>query len=70
MATSFFKPLTEMDRTSSRTLLHEAIPITGTLIGATAIGGYTTNASGRELNIKTLSKLQKRLKPPELIWLP
>ncbi len=51
----FFKPLTELDRKSSRTLLHEAIPITGTLISATDIGGYTTNASGRELNIKTFS---------------
>ena len=55
MATTFFKPLTEKDRTSSRTLLHEAIPITGTLIAKTAIAGYTTNASGRELNIKTFS---------------
>ena len=55
MAATFFKPLTELDRKSSRTLLHESIPITGTLIAATAIGGYTTNASGRELNIKTFS---------------
>lgn len=55
MAATFFKPLTELDRKSSRTLLHESIPITGTLIAATAIGGYTKNASGRELNIKTFS---------------
>lgn len=55
MANTFFKPLIETDRTTSRTLLHEAIPITGTLIAATSIAGYATNASGRELNVKTFS---------------
>ena len=29
MANTFFKSFAEADRTSSRTLLHEAIPITG-----------------------------------------
>ena len=35
MANTFFKPFSESDRTSSRTLLHEVIPITGTLISGT-----------------------------------
>lgn len=51
MANSFFKTLTSADRTQSRTLLHESIPITGTLISGT----YAQDASGRELNIKTFS---------------
>ena len=57
MAHTFFKPLTERDRTSSRTLLHEAIPITGTLI-ARAEGnvlGYSNGSDGREINVKTFS---------------
>lgn len=51
MANSFFKTLTSQDRTQSRTLLHENIPITGTLLSGT----YNTAASGRELNVKTFS---------------
>jgi hypothetical protein len=51
MANSFFKPLTSADRTQSRTLLHENIPITGTLVSGT----YATNSSGREVNVKTFS---------------
>jgi len=41
MANTFFKSFAESDRTSSRTLLHEAIPITGTLVSGTynAVGG-------------------------------
>jgi hypothetical protein len=39
MANTFFKSFAESDRTSSRTLLHEAIPITGTLVSGT----YNTN---------------------------
>ena len=35
MANTFFKPFAESDRTSSRTLLHEVIPITGTLVSGT-----------------------------------
>ncbi len=58
---AFFKPLTEADRTSSRTLLHEAIPITGSLLsGSDAAGGgsfaYGIRASdGRPENIKAYS---------------
>ena len=51
MANSFFKTLTSADRTQSRTLLHENIPITGTLLSGT----YNVAASGREVNIKTFS---------------
>ena len=35
MANTFFKPFAEADRTSSRTLLHEVIPITGTIVSGT-----------------------------------
>ncbi len=35
MANTFFKSFSEADRTTSRTLLHESIPITGTLISGT-----------------------------------
>ena len=35
MANTFFKSFAESDRTSSRTLLHEAIPITGTIVSGT-----------------------------------
>ncbi len=46
MANTFFKSFSESDRTSSRTLLHEAIPITGTLVSGT----YNNNE-----NIKSFS---------------
>lgn len=49
-AGTFFKTFSSSDRTSTRTLLHEAIPITGTLISGT----YAA-ASGRGVNIKTFS---------------
>ena len=38
MANTFFKPFAESDRTSSRTLLHEVIPITGTIVSGTYAG--------------------------------
>jgi len=46
MANTFFKSFSEADRTTSRTLLHEAIPITGTLVSGT----YNNNN-----NIKSFS---------------
>jgi hypothetical protein len=46
-----FKTLTQTDKTTSRTLLHESIPITGSLISGT----YNVDSSGREVNIKTFS---------------
>ena len=55
MANTFFKSLTESDRTSSRTLLHEAIPITGTLVSGTYNTRTDTDSAKREDNIKTFS---------------
>ena len=46
MANTFFKSFAETDRTTSRTLLHEAIPITGSIVSGT----YSANS-----NIKTFS---------------
>ena len=55
MANTFFKSLTEADRTSSRTLLHEAIPITGALVSGTYATRTDSDAVVRENNIKTFS---------------
>ena len=59
MANTFFKSLTESDRTSSRTLLHEAIPITGTLVSGTyveqAVTLWDSTATKRGENVKTFS---------------
>lgn len=52
MSISFFKNLTQADRTTSRTLLHENIPITGTLVSGTY---EEVPSTGREVNIKTFS---------------
>lgn len=41
MANTFFKSFSEADRTTSRTLLHENIPITGTLVSGT----YSANSN-------------------------
>jgi hypothetical protein len=51
MAKSFFKSLIANDRSYSRTLLHENIPITGALLSGT----YNTDSAGRGVNIKTFS---------------
>ena len=53
MSAYFFKTLTQNDVTTSRTLLHEAIPITGTLVSGTY--SQTTRHGGKEENIKTYS---------------
>ena len=51
MATTY-KPITNNDVASTKTLLHEAIPITGTIVSGT----YTTETSPNdELNIKNYS---------------
>jgi len=47
-----FKPLLGDDTVTTRTLLHEAIPITGTISSGTYQAG---GAGGTELNIKTFS---------------
>jgi hypothetical protein len=52
MAT-IFKTLTNNDRTSTRTLLHESIPVTGTILSGTY--GGSTIALGSEPNIKNYS---------------
>jgi len=49
-----FKTLTNNDITSTRTLLHEAIPITGSIVSGTYNGGGAV-ALGSEENIKTYS---------------
>ena len=45
-----YKTLTNNDIASTRTLLHEAIPITGTIISGTYNGAGV--ASGSEFNVK------------------
>ena len=52
MSISFFKNLTQADRTTSRTLMHENIPITGTLVSGTY---EEVSSTGRGVNIKTFS---------------
>ena len=53
MATTF-KTMTNNDVTSTRTLLHEAIPITGSIVSGT-YNANSTVALGSEENIKTYS---------------
>ena len=36
---TIFKPLSADDRVSTKTLLHEAIPITGTIVSGTYVNG-------------------------------
>jgi hypothetical protein len=52
MANSYFKTLTSNDRVSTRTLLHENIPITGTLFSGST---YNLDSNARGVNIKTFS---------------
>lgn len=54
-AGTFFKTFTNSDRTTTRTLLHESIPITGTLVSGTYNTSSQTDGIGREDNIKTFS---------------
>jgi len=55
MANTFFKSLGESDRTSSKTLLHESIPITGTLVSGTYAESAGSDTVARGNNIKTFS---------------
>jgi hypothetical protein len=48
---TFFKTFGSSDKTTTRTLLHESIPITGTLVSGT----YSIASTGREDNIKSFS---------------
>ena len=54
MATSF-KTLTQADKTITRTMLHESIPITGTLMSGTYATASSEHNVGRGVNIKTFS---------------
>ena len=54
MSITFFKNLNQTDRTTSTSLLHENIPITGTLLSGTYDEIASTDP-GREVNIKTFS---------------
>jgi len=55
MANTFFKSLGESERAHSRTLLHEAIPITGTLVSGTYAESAGTDTVVRGNNIKTFT---------------
>ena len=55
MSAISFKTLTQDDITTSRTLLHEAIPITGTLVSGTYATSSHSDGIDREANIKTFS---------------
>ena len=48
---SFFKTFLPQDKTTTRTLLHENIPITGTLLSGT----YNPDSNNRGVNIKTFA---------------
>lgn len=55
-AGTFFKTFTSSDRTTTKTLLHEAIPITGTLVSGTYTGtSPDSDGVTRDKNIKTFS---------------
>lgn len=54
-AGTFFKTFTNSDRTTTSTLLHESIPITGTLVSGTYNTSTHTDSIIREQNIKTFS---------------
>jgi hypothetical protein len=54
-AGTFFKTFTNSDRTTTRTLLHESIPITGTLVSGTYNTETQTDTIDREDNIKTFT---------------
>lgn len=54
-AGTFFKPFNNSDRTTTRTMLHESIPITGTLVSGTYNMVSNTDSVSREANIKTFS---------------
>ena len=48
---TFYKTFGSSDKTTTRTLLHESIPITGTLVSGT----YSVASTGREDNVKSFS---------------
>lgn len=54
-AGSFFKTLTSSDKTTTRTLLHENIPITQAILHGTYTTGSGADGVSRELNVKSFS---------------
>ena len=54
-AGTFFKTFNSSDRTTTRTLLHEAIPITGSLVEGTYNSSTHSDGVSRKQNIKTYS---------------
>lgn len=52
---TFFKTFSNSDRTTTRTLLHESIPITGTLAKGTYNSSAQSDGISREQNVKTFS---------------
>ncbi len=54
-AGTFFKTFNSSDRTTTRTLLHEAIPITGSLVEGTYNSTTHSDGISRKQNIKTYS---------------
>ena len=54
-AGTFYKTFNSSDRTTTRTLLHESIPITGTLVSGTYNTYNDTGPVARGQNIKTFA---------------
>jgi hypothetical protein len=54
-AGSFFKTLTSSDKTTTRTLLHENIPITQAILHGTYTKAAGADSVSRELNVKSFS---------------
>lgn len=54
-AGSFFKTLTSSDKTTTRTLLHENIPITQAILNGTYTKDAGADSVSRELNVKSFS---------------
>ena len=54
-AGSFFKTLTSSDKTTTRTLLHENIPITQAILHGTYTKAAGADGVSRELNVKSFS---------------
>ena len=54
-AGTFYKTFNSSDRTTTRTLLHESIPITGTLVSGTYDSYTDTGPVARGVNVKTFA---------------
>ena len=54
-AGTFYKTFSNSDRTTTRTMLHESIPITGTLVSGTYNHASNSDSINRGANVKTFS---------------